>query len=59
MQFTEAQISQWLAGFMWPLLRIGAMLMAAPIFNIRQVRYRQYGRFVNFANQGARKFKLP
>ena len=40
MQFTEAQMSQWLAGFMWPLLRIGAMFMAAPIFNIRQVPVR-------------------
>ena len=40
MQFTEAQISQWLAGFIWPLLRIGAMLMAAPVFNIRQVPVR-------------------
>jgi len=40
MEFTEAQISQWLAGFMWPLLRIGAMLMAAPIFNIRQIPVR-------------------
>ena len=40
MQFTEAQISQWLAGVMWPLLRIGAMLMASPIFNIRQVPVR-------------------
>jgi flagellar biosynthetic protein FliR len=40
MQFTEAQISQWLAGFMWPLLRIGAMFMAAPIFNTRQIPVR-------------------
>ncbi|MGB5452757.1 MAG: flagellar biosynthetic protein FliR [Sedimenticolaceae bacterium] len=40
MQFTEAQISQWMAGFIWPLLRIGAMLMAAPVFNIRQVPVR-------------------
>lgn len=40
MQFTEAQISQWLADFFWPLLRIGAMVMAAPIFNIRQIPVR-------------------
>ena len=40
MQFTEAQISQWLAEFIWPLLRIGAMLMAAPIFNTRQIPVR-------------------
>ena len=40
MQFTEAQISQWLADFFWPLLRIGAMVMAAPIFNTRQIPVR-------------------
>jgi len=40
MEFTEAEISQWLAGFMWPLLRIGAMLMASPIFNTRQIPVR-------------------
>lgn len=40
MSFTEAQLSQWLADFFWPLLRIGAMLMAAPVFNIRQVPIR-------------------
>jgi len=40
MQFTEAQISQWLAEFIWPLLRIGAMLMAAPVFNTRQIPIR-------------------
>jgi flagellar biosynthetic protein FliR len=40
MQFTEAQISQWLAGFMWPLLRIGSMMMAAPIFSTRQIPVR-------------------
>lgn len=40
MQFTEAQLSQWLADFFWPLLRIGSMLMAAPIFNIRQIPVR-------------------
>ena len=37
MQFTEAQISQWLADFLWPLMRIAAMLMAAPIFSVRQI----------------------
>ena len=40
MEFTEAQISQWLADFFWPLTRIAAMLMAAPIFSIRQVPIR-------------------
>jgi flagellar biosynthetic protein FliR len=37
MQFTEAQLAQWLADFFWPLVRISAMMMAAPIFSIRQV----------------------
>ena len=40
MQFTEAQLSQWLADFFWPLLRIGAMLMAAPVFSVRQIPVR-------------------
>ena len=40
MQFTEAQISQWLADFLWPLMRIGAMLTAAPIFSTRQILVR-------------------
>ena len=40
MEFTEAQLSQWLADFFWPLIRIAAMLMAAPIFSIRQVPIR-------------------
>lgn len=39
-QFTEAQMSQWIADFFWPAVRIGAMLMAAPIFSIRQVPMR-------------------
>ena len=37
MEFTEAQLDQWLADFLWPLIRIAAMLMAAPIFSIRQI----------------------
>lgn len=40
MQFTEAQLSQWLADMFWPLVRIAAMLMAAPIFSIRQIPMR-------------------
>ncbi|MDJ0739836.1 MAG: flagellar biosynthetic protein FliR [Gammaproteobacteria bacterium] len=40
MEFTEQQLSQWLADFFWPLVRIAAMLMAAPIFNIRQIPIR-------------------
>ena len=37
MSFTEAQFAQWLADYFWPLVRIAALLMAAPIFNIRQI----------------------
>lgn len=40
MQFTEAQLNQWLADFLWPLMRIGAMLMAAPVFSTRQIPVR-------------------
>ncbi len=42
MQFTDAQLQQWLADFFWPLVRVGAALMAAPVFSVRQVpvRYR-------------------
>ncbi len=40
MNFTEAQLSSWLAAFMWPLMRIGAMVSAAPIFSARQVPVR-------------------
>lgn len=34
---TDAQLSQWMADFFWPLLRIGALIMAAPVLNIRQI----------------------
>ena len=40
MQFSDAQISQWLADFLWPLMRIAAMVMAAPIFSTRQIPVR-------------------
>jgi flagellar biosynthetic protein FliR len=40
MEFTEQQLNQWLADFFWPLVRIAAMLMAAPIFSIRQIPVR-------------------
>ena len=40
MDFTETQLNQWLADFFWPLVRIAAMLMAAPIFSIRQIPVR-------------------
>jgi flagellar biosynthetic protein FliR len=38
--FTEAQISQWMANFLWPLVRIAAMFMASPIFSTRQIPVR-------------------
>lgn len=34
---TEAQLSSWLAAYFWPLIRIGAVVTAAPIFNSRQL----------------------
>ena len=37
MHFTDAQLQQWLANFFWPFVRIGAALMAAPVFSVRQV----------------------
>lgn len=37
MEFSDAQLQQWLADLFWPFVRIGAMLMAAPIFSVRQV----------------------
>jgi flagellar biosynthetic protein FliR len=40
MTFTEAQISQWMANFLWPLMRIAALFMAAPVFNTRQIPIR-------------------
>jgi flagellar biosynthetic protein FliR len=40
MQFNDAQISQWLADFLWPLMRIAAMMMVAPIFSTRQIPVR-------------------
>mgnify|MGYP002725700763 CR=1 FL=1 len=36
MIFTEAQLSAWLAAFMWPMMRISAMIAAAPVFSSRQ-----------------------
>ena len=36
MSFSEAQLNLWLASFIWPLIRIGAMAAAAPILSSRQ-----------------------
>ncbi|MCB1857272.1 MAG: flagellar biosynthetic protein FliR [Gammaproteobacteria bacterium] len=42
MSFSETQLSYWLAAFMWPLIRISAMLTTAPVVSSRQtpVHYR-------------------
>jgi flagellar biosynthetic protein FliR len=40
MPVTEAQLQTWLAMFFWPFLRIGAMIMSAPVFNSTQVPVR-------------------
>lgn len=37
MHFTAAEITAFLGGFLWPFFRIGAMLMAAPIFGAQTV----------------------
>lgn len=36
MIFTQAQLDTWLAAFIWPLIRISAMVMSAPILSARQ-----------------------
>ncbi|OOZ37236.1 flagellar biosynthetic protein FliR [Solemya velesiana gill symbiont] len=42
MSFTEALLNIWLAAFIWPLIRISSMVVAAPVLSSRQVpaRYR-------------------
>jgi len=40
MHFTEAQLNVWLAAYFWPFTRIGAMLLATPVFNSRQLPLR-------------------
>lgn len=37
MIFSETTMVSFLAGFLWPLMRIGSVFMAAPIFSSRQV----------------------
>ncbi len=36
MSVTEAQLTAWVAAFMWPLMRVGAMVIASPVFSSRQ-----------------------
>jgi len=33
---TESQLSSWIAAFIWPMVRIGAMVVAAPVLSSRQ-----------------------
>jgi len=40
MTFTLSEISVWVSGIMWPMMRIGAMFMVAPIFGARAVPVR-------------------
>jgi len=40
MNFTGAELMTWVASFMWPFIRIGAMFSAAPIFSARSVPVR-------------------
>jgi flagellar biosynthetic protein FliR len=42
LSLTSGQIEAWMAAYLWPLLRIGACLMVAPVFGARFVpgRYR-------------------
>lgn len=37
MTFTSEQIAAFVGGYMWPFMRIGAMLMAAPFFGARSI----------------------
>jgi flagellar biosynthetic protein FliR len=40
MSFSEAQLNSWLSAYLWPLMRIGAMLLATPVFYSRQLPVR-------------------
>jgi flagellar biosynthesis protein FliR len=40
MQFATAEITAWVGSLLWPFLRIGAMLVAAPLFGARMVTVR-------------------
>jgi flagellar biosynthetic protein FliR len=37
MSVTDAQLSAWVAAFIWPLMRVSAMVVAAPVFSSRQL----------------------
>lgn len=40
MDLSSAEIGAWVGGFMWPFMRIGAMMMANPVFGSRSVPVR-------------------
>ncbi len=40
MNFTDAELTTWLATLLWPFMRIGAMFAAVPIFSARSVPVR-------------------
>lgn len=40
MQFTAAELTAWTGSWLWPFLRIGSMLIAAPLFGARTVSTR-------------------
>lgn len=40
MVISEAQFNAWMGAYLWPMVRIGAMLLAAPMFSSRQVPVR-------------------
>ena len=37
---TSIELNAWIVAFMWPFMRIGAMLVAAPVFGARMVPVR-------------------
>ena len=37
---SDTQITQWIGDFFWPLLRVGALIMAAPVLSVRQIPVR-------------------
>ncbi|MES9834134.1 MAG: flagellar biosynthetic protein FliR [Candidatus Thiodiazotropha sp. LLP2] len=40
MTFNEVQLNAWIATYFWPMVRISAMLLSAPLFSSRQVPVR-------------------
>lgn len=40
MNFTGAEITAWVGSFLWPLFRVGGVIMAAPVFGARTIPVR-------------------